>query len=189
MATVEAIVEAGARVLAQRGPTGFSTNHVAAAAGVSIGSLYQYFPGKEALMEAIRRRHLEEVLAVIRLAYQAGPMAARRIEVLIDGLIAVHSRLPDLHRVLLELAPPHGGSAADAGGFRARYLDAYEMLVDSVGRPCKPARRRLIASVLAGAVEGAIHAGARAGTAATPGFRKELIRLTLGFLTQSRSPS
>lgn len=49
-ATVEIIVRAGARVLGDRGWAGFTTNQVAEVAGVSIGSLYQYFPDKLALM-------------------------------------------------------------------------------------------------------------------------------------------
>ena len=59
--TVESIVEAGARVLAQRGWANFTTNEVAHTAGVSIGSLYQYFPNKLAIAEAVRKRHLDEI--------------------------------------------------------------------------------------------------------------------------------
>ncbi|TIV25222.1 MAG: TetR/AcrR family transcriptional regulator, partial [Mesorhizobium sp.] len=66
IATVEAIIEAGAHVLSELGWVGFSTNKVAEAAGVSIGSLYQYFPDKLALVEAIRRRHFDHVLSVLR---------------------------------------------------------------------------------------------------------------------------
>ena len=62
IATVEAIIEAGAHVLSELGWAGFTTNKVAEAAGVSIGSLYQYFPDKLALVDAIRRRHFDHVL-------------------------------------------------------------------------------------------------------------------------------
>ena len=62
-ATVEAIVDAGARVLAEDGWAAFTTNRVAERAGASIGSLYQYFPDKLSLVEAIRRRHLDDCLA------------------------------------------------------------------------------------------------------------------------------
>jgi len=70
-ATVEAILEAAAQLVARRGLAGFNTNAVAERAGVSIGSLYQYFPNKDAIMAAlIARQHdrqvqgLLEVLAV-----------------------------------------------------------------------------------------------------------------------------
>ncbi len=53
LATVEAIVEAAARILEERGHEAFSTNAVAERAGVSVGSLYQYFPRKDALIGAL----------------------------------------------------------------------------------------------------------------------------------------
>ena len=52
-ATVDALVEATARVLVRQGYDRASTNKIAAAAGVSIGSHYQYFPSKEALVAAV----------------------------------------------------------------------------------------------------------------------------------------
>ena len=51
--TVEAILDATARVLVREGYARTSTNRVAAVAGVSIGSLYQYFPNKESLVAAL----------------------------------------------------------------------------------------------------------------------------------------
>lgn len=69
VATFEAILEAAARILESLGFAGFNTNAVAELAGVSIGSLYQYFPSKEALIvELIRREraklsnHIVEVI-------------------------------------------------------------------------------------------------------------------------------
>jgi AcrR family transcriptional regulator len=56
-ATVEAILQAAARLLEKRGYARLTTNHVAAAAGVSIGSLYQYFPSKEAICHALAQAH------------------------------------------------------------------------------------------------------------------------------------
>ena len=70
-ATVDVIVEAAARVLGRRGWARFTTNEIAAVAGVSVGSLYQYFPNKLAIAEAIRQRHLDEVLRVRVLLFRA----------------------------------------------------------------------------------------------------------------------
>jgi AcrR family transcriptional regulator len=61
--TVDAILEAAARILETRGFGGYTTNAVAARAGVSIGSLYQYFPGKDALTKALIRRETTLLLA------------------------------------------------------------------------------------------------------------------------------
>lgn len=69
-ATVSAILEAAAHILDQRGLEGYNTNAVAARAGVSIGSLYQYFPGKDALTVTLIRRDHEALLAALAAAVE-----------------------------------------------------------------------------------------------------------------------
>lgn len=59
--TVERILTAAARIFDERGYRGTTTNHVAQQAGVSIGSLYQYFPNKDALLVALAERHVDDV--------------------------------------------------------------------------------------------------------------------------------
>src|SRR6516165_7192502 len=66
--TVEALIEATARILTKDGYDRASTNRIAEAAGVSIGSLYQYFPSKEALVAGVIDRHTQEVAEVTRKA-------------------------------------------------------------------------------------------------------------------------
>ncbi|HEY3800181.1 MAG TPA: helix-turn-helix domain-containing protein [Caulobacteraceae bacterium] len=86
-ATCEAIVEAAAQILERRGADGFNTNEVAERAGVSIGTLYQYFPDKRAILVAAARRELGETLAgrqqvlvraIIDMIERLGGMAAPR---------------------------------------------------------------------------------------------------------------
>ncbi|HEY4941773.1 MAG TPA: helix-turn-helix domain-containing protein [Rhizomicrobium sp.] len=59
LATVDSILEAAVQVLQRSGAGGLNTNSVAERAGVSVGTLYQYFPDKEAILLAIARRELE----------------------------------------------------------------------------------------------------------------------------------
>jgi AcrR family transcriptional regulator len=92
-ATCEAIVEAAAQVLERRGADGFNTNAVAERAGVSIGTLYQYFADKQALLVAAVRRELEADASI----------ATNRRRALIEALIAALERLAGL-----------GGAAAGA---------------------------------------------------------------------------
>ena len=73
LATVEAILEAAARVLAERGYAATNTNLVAERAGVSVGSLYQYFPNKDSLITALHERHAAQMYAAI-----AAVLAAER---------------------------------------------------------------------------------------------------------------
>src|SRR5580704_19393298 len=67
-ATVNALVEATARILVREGFDKASTNRIAEEAGVSIGSLYQYYPCKEALVAAVIDRHNRETMKVVRRA-------------------------------------------------------------------------------------------------------------------------
>jgi AcrR family transcriptional regulator len=109
-ATVDAILAATARVLVRQGFDGLTTNAVADAAGVSIGSLYQYFPNKEALVAALIEQHIEEMNAAIvaelqRVAKQPIAQAARSV---IELTIRAHAIEPELHRVLTEQVPRVG---------------------------------------------------------------------------------
>ncbi|TDS83456.1 TetR family transcriptional regulator [Rahnella sp. BIGb0236] len=60
--TVEAIIEGAAHILEQHGLDGYTTNAIAARAGVSIGSLYQYFPTKDAVTVALIEREMAELV-------------------------------------------------------------------------------------------------------------------------------
>jgi AcrR family transcriptional regulator len=108
--TVDALLEATTRVLIKEGYDRASTNRIAEVAGVSIGSLYQYFPSKEALVAAVIERHTQEISEVTRnaLVKAAGrPIedAAREfVSVAIDG----HRVNPKLHGVLAEQIPHVG---------------------------------------------------------------------------------
>jgi AcrR family transcriptional regulator len=61
-ATVDALIEATARILVSEGFDRSSTNRIAEKAGVSIGSLYQYYPSKEGLVAAVIDRHNQELM-------------------------------------------------------------------------------------------------------------------------------
>src|SRR5947208_6473911 len=83
-ATVEALIEATARILVREGFDKASTNRIALAAGVSVGSLYQYYPGKEALVVAVIERHNRDLMRLVSQALaetQDQPIAegARRL--------------------------------------------------------------------------------------------------------------
>ena len=119
-ATVETILCASARVLVRRGFDGFTTNEVADTAGVSIGSLYQYFPNKEALVVALIDKHLEEMNAALvsELARVALLPMAEAVRAVIELTIRAHQVDVELHQVLTEQVPRVGRMA------RIRELDA-----------------------------------------------------------------
>ena len=102
-ATVAAIVEAAARILAEQGWAGFNTNAVAARAGVSIGSLYEYFPDKQALVDEIASNHLargEALLASAAAGITGAEDSPAMVDALVRGLVDLHRDDPRLHRVL-----------------------------------------------------------------------------------------
>jgi AcrR family transcriptional regulator len=108
--TVDALLEATTRILIKEGYDRASTNRIAEVAGVSIGSLYQYFPSKEALVAAVIDRHTQEISevtrnALVRVAARPIEVAARQfVSVAIDG----HRVNPKLHGVLAEQIPHVG---------------------------------------------------------------------------------
>ncbi|MCA1362192.1 TetR family transcriptional regulator [Bradyrhizobium sp. IC3069] len=109
-ATVDALVEATARILVKEGFEKASTNRIAEIAGVSVGSLYQYFPSKEALVAAVIDRHNDAIMNVVRAAF--AEVADLPIEMAVHRLVTVaieaHHIDPNLHRVLAEQIPRSG---------------------------------------------------------------------------------
>lgn len=106
-ATVDAILEATTRVLKTDGYEKASTNRIAKVAGVSVGSLYQYFPNKQALILALLERHAErQAMTVASLlgGMQDAPLdqLVRRV---VEALLAAHRVDPELHRVIMEQIP------------------------------------------------------------------------------------
>jgi len=77
--TIAVIHEAAADILQREGEVNFTTNRIAERAGVSIGTVYQYFPNKDAILAAIAERELTAVLALMRKVLLKGqPANARR---------------------------------------------------------------------------------------------------------------
>ena len=109
-ATVNALIEATARILVRDGFDKASTNRIAEKAGVSVGSLYQYFPSKEALVTAVMKRHSQELMQVVRgaLAQAAALPMEQAVRTLVTAAIEAHRIDPKLHRVLAEQIPRTG---------------------------------------------------------------------------------
>jgi len=117
-ATVDALVEATARILVRDGFEKTSTNRIAEIAGVSVGSLYQYFPSKEALVAAVIDRHNEEIMGLVRTALVevADLPVDKAVRKLVTVAIEAHRINPKLHRVLAEQIP-RTGQLADVEAF------------------------------------------------------------------------
>lgn len=103
------ILHAAAQVFADKGYAGGTTNHIAEKAGVSIGSLYQYFPNKTAILTALAERHLiqGEALAKELLDQAKDPFLPLPVllRLFVNGFVELHQDNPRLHRLLFEEAP------------------------------------------------------------------------------------
>ncbi|WP_044103414.1 TetR/AcrR family transcriptional regulator [Acinetobacter pittii] len=102
VATFEAILEAAARILESLGFAGFNTNAVAELAGVSIGSLYQYFPSKDALIVELIRRERTKLSSRIVEATQQHDAAdlKEKLKLIIDAAVQHQLSRPQLARTL-----------------------------------------------------------------------------------------
>ena len=182
--TVAAILEATARILGKRGWAGLTTNKVADLAGISIGSLYQYFPNKLALIEAVRRQHFEDVLAALRAVIDPRKSIAERIAGVVEGMIGLHTRHSAIHQILLEEAPRSRESREAHDAFESEYLSRYESLLSSARLRRKSSDRKIAAQVLSAAIAGVVHDAARRGTLASPALKRELSALVSAYLTR-----
>lgn len=107
--TVEAILDAAIQIFERHGYAKGTTTKIAERAGIAVGSLYQYYPNKDAILVAVALRHLEESEAILkRLLGEAtattGEPLADLIRRLVEGALALHSEHPALHRMLFEEA-------------------------------------------------------------------------------------
>jgi AcrR family transcriptional regulator len=101
-ATLEAIFEATIQVLVAEGPQRLTTTRVAQRAGVSVGTIYQYFPHKRALFYAINERYLDHLAATVERSCKAqhGGLIADMIEALIASYWSVKMERPEATRAL-----------------------------------------------------------------------------------------
>ncbi len=114
------ILDAAIRVLDREGLEALTTSRVAEVAGVSVGTLYQYFAHREAIVEALQERELERAGAMLERLLQDGePWSDRELSrAVIEELLRLYRAAPALHRVLavdgLRFAPPERVLAFDA---------------------------------------------------------------------------
>lgn len=108
--TVKVLLEATARILMKDGYDRCSTNRIAKEAGVSVGSLYQYFPSKEAIVAALVEDFMSEELKFFEQKFSELKDASVRdgSREIVRALLAHHQVNPKLHKVLFEEIPRVG---------------------------------------------------------------------------------
>ena len=123
--TVDVLLESTAQVLKQVGIRDTTTEKIATRAGVSIGSLYQYFPNKVALFEALMTQHLEQAMSnAMALAQQLVDAPANEFpRVLSEIMLTTERKDPQLSSLLHQIASTNGSVAA----IEIQFTRAFEM--------------------------------------------------------------
>lgn len=130
---MERILDAGAHVFAEVGYAAGTTNRIASAAGVSIGSLYSYFPNKDAIVTELVRRHIDDGIREIASRFAQTDLESLRLEErtrrFVEATVAIHQDDPALHRVLFEEAPRSPEVLSDLRSFEHDTVQAVERLL------------------------------------------------------------
>jgi AcrR family transcriptional regulator len=103
--TVNQILEAAAQVFTESGYAGTTTNHIAKRAGVSIGSLYQYFPNKDAILVSLVRMHLKEaderLMSLVSMHDLASIDLRDLLRMFLKATLELHTENPRLQTIIL----------------------------------------------------------------------------------------
>ncbi len=157
---VEAIVTAAERVLEVDGLAGFSTNRVAELAGVSIGSLYRYFPNKQALARGIYDRHLPLYERMVVEAATGGGSVGDYVLRVGAAILGFFAQRPHIHRALWRLRTAAEVHERIDATLRAM-IEVTSRLLQAKGIPAE--RARDLAFVLVHASDGLANAVALQG--------------------------
>ncbi len=184
-ATIEVILTATARILQRDGFDRASTNRIAHAAGVSVGSLYQYFPSKEALVAALVERHMDQMSAV--LAEELSRIAAAPLDVAVRNMVKVmlraHAVDPRLHKVLVEQVP-RIGRLERVHEIEDHFTKLVRAYLESRKHEVRPKNLDLAAFVAVSTVEALTHAATlyHPELLATDALADEIAELVLRYL-------
>ena len=185
--TQDRILEAAARVFAEHGYPSGTTNRIAAAASMSVGSLYQYFPNKDAILVALVRRHIDDGARRIDKALkaaQADVPLADRVGLLVDAVIASHKDDRRLHQVLFEEAPRPPELLAELHQLEQNIVDSVAGLLATDPAVRKP-DNQMVAWMATAAVESLTHryVSTYPQSGGLSDFRDELVSLVISYLT------
>ena len=180
--TVKAINEATIQVLLKVGTEGFTTTRVAKRAGVSVGTLYQYYPNKQSLLSAILERHLGDVAKAVERACKGahGKPLSDMVADAVEAFVNAKMKRPDISTALYRIAADIDGptivkTAAD------RLRRAMEAMIKTAP-DAKLHNVKFVIQVMFGAMAGATRSVLESGV--TPAM-VQFLRSHLVLLCQS----
>jgi AcrR family transcriptional regulator len=186
VATVDAVLDAVIRLLKREGFGALTTNRIAEVAGVSIGSVYQYFADKSAIFAALHQRHIEQIdrlIANTLVKHAASPLD-ELIRVLVEAMVDAHTGDPELFALLASEVPHRAGSTQD---FATRLHGVFRLAVSSKA-PELEKRGDLdkVVFVMANMVESLSHAAAlrRPSGVSLDEAKAEAVKAVLAYLCE-----
>ena len=178
---VTRLLGAAARLFAERGYEGTTTNHIAEAAGVSVGSLYQFFPDKGALLASLQATWTGRLRLALDTVLRDAP--GQPLEDVIDHVLEVHARLnadpPGLLGLLL--VTPSATSEHENETVRAEVQGRLEGILEVRAPGLSPERRSAVARMSIHITNGLYALGGPAG-GADPAVRAEVRAALLAYL-------
>lgn len=174
--SVDFVLEAAAQVLETTGEAGFNTNSVAERAGVSIGTLYRYFPDKQSILRALALQETEAYRRAVTAVLEGGSPGVARDRAIIRAFLQAFAGRSQARRIAVSALL----ARADHGELATKFAGLETAVADARGRPLT----RVQAFVLGRAVQGAMRAAVleSADFLLSQEFEDELVRLGRAYL-------
>lgn len=179
-----AILDAATRVLIKEGSAGITTNRIAEVAGVSIGSLYQYFPNLDAILNALVDRHEARMLEQLgrMIVEVAGAPIEDAVRAYVKAMLANHAEHPRLHQVITRQIV-----SFDLDRLRElqkRAESVVRIWLESHRDEIRPKNIDLAAFILVSSIETVVHAAVldRPEMLKDEAFAEEVTRLVVAYL-------
>jgi AcrR family transcriptional regulator len=182
--TVEAILDAVVRILKREGFGAITTNHIAEVAGVSIGSVYQYFPDKRAIFVALHERHVQEIdrmVHTVLVEHEASPLEDF-VRAMIEGMVEAHQSEPELYQFMMTAVPHRADGTKE---FAVRLHGAFRLAIASRMREMKKGRELdAVVFVVANMVESLSHGAVlrRPAGVSLKEAKEEAVRAVMAYL-------
>jgi len=184
--TVQSISEATVQVLLSHGAERLTTTRVAERAGVSVGTLYQYYPNKRSLLFAVLENHLNKVAARVEAACESArhkPLA-EMIQEMVEAFADAKMERADISVALYRISAELGGPAlVKKVGQRSR--KAVEAMLESATDAKSPPDKfavEIMLSAMAGAMRSLLEAGSNPSPATVRKAREQLVLLCQSYM-------
>jgi AcrR family transcriptional regulator len=137
--TVDAVLDSVVRILKREGVDAVTTNRIAEVAGVSIGSVYQYFPDKRAIFVALHQRHVDQIDRIVEstLVDHAASSLDDFVRAMIEAMVEAHTADPEIHELLMSQVPHRADGSRD---FAVRLHGVFRLAIASRSRQLRNRR-------------------------------------------------